>query len=319
MKRLNFRFADILFFDSYFCFITKIASNNSPNESEYRQELYDISNCFHYNDIEHFINEIRHSLSSNCGYSISKRELDLLKSSVLNTCEQNRNEFPDEINQIITGFKCWQEHYIVASLSKNDEMVKLLSHSPIEKIYLSILERQDIPSEAITTIFHRLNATKCNELVWRHTSYFSGDNFSRKDVAIISAIFSHPDPALCYPFCFLLSRKSLPNNIKLMMLLNSISYTRYDALRHYLTPSYNNAALPQYILELLFSKYCTTTDADYSECRMTRHCFSNNKLVFLHPSIQSRLFSTFKNNLDILPSYKELLTEYYYSDILSLT
>ena len=319
MKRLNFRFADILFFDSYFCFITKIASNNSYNESEYRQKLYDISNCFHYNDIEHFINDIRHSLSSNCGYSISKRELDLLKSSVLNTCEQNRIEFPDEINQIVTGFKDWKEHYIVASLSKNDEMVKLFAHSNIEKIYLSILERQDIPSEAITTIFHRLDATKCNELVWRHTHYFSGDNFSKKDVAIISAIFSHPDPALCYPFCFLLSRKSLPSNIKLMMLLNSISYTRYDALRHYLTPSYNNAPLPQYILELLFAKYCTTTDADYSECRMTRHCFSNNNLVFLHPSIRSRLFSTFKNNLDMLPSYKELLTAYRHSDIFSLT
>lgn len=319
MKRLNFRFADILFFDSYFCFITKIASNNSHNESEYRQKLYDISNCFHYNDIEHFISNIHYSLSSNCGYSISKRELDLLKSSVLNTCEQNRIEFPDEINQIVTGFKDWKEHYIVASLSKNDEMVKLFAHSNIEKIFLSILERQDIPSEAITTIFHRLDATKCNELVWRHTHYFSGDNFSKKDVAIISAIFSHPDPALCYPFCFLLSRKSLPSNIKLMMLLNSISYTRYDALRHYLTPSYNNAPLPQYILELLFAKYCTTTDADYSECRMTRHCFSNNKLVFLHPSIQSRLSSTFKNNLDMLPSYKELLTEYHHSDILSLT
>lgn len=319
MKRLNFRFADILFFDSYFCFITKIASNNSHNESEYRQKLYDISNCFHYNDIEHFISNIHYSLSSNCGYSISKRELDLLKSSVLNTCEQNRIEFPDEINQIVTGFKDWKEHYIVASLSKNDEMVKLFAYSNIEKIFLSILERQDIPSEAITTIFHRLGATKCNELVWRHTHYFSGDNFSKKDVAIISAIFSHPDPALCYPFCFLLSRKSLPSNIKLMMLLNSISYTRYDALRHYLTPSYNNAPLPQYILELLFAKYCTTTDADYSECRMTRHCFSNNKLVFLHPSIQSRLFSTFKNNLDMLPSYKELLTAYRHSDIFSLT
>ena len=82
MKRLNFRFADILFFDSYFCFITKIASNNSPNESEYRQKLYDISNCFHYDAIDNFINEIRYTLSSNCGYSISKREVDLLKSSI---------------------------------------------------------------------------------------------------------------------------------------------------------------------------------------------------------------------------------------------
>lgn len=320
MKRLNFKFADILFFDSYFCFITKIASNNSPNDlSEYRRKQYKISNCFHYDDIDGFINEIRYSLSSNCGYSISKRELNLLKSSVLNTCKQNQIGFPDEVNQNITGLKNWKEQYIIACLSKNNEMLKLLSHSPIEKIYLSILDRQDIPNEAIATIFHRLDAQECCELACSYINDFKTDDFSAKEVAIISALFSHPDSVTCLKFAFLAAFKSIPDNIKLMLLLNPIARIRYNSLSFLHFQNNNSDGYPQYILEFLFAKHFSVFNINDPEDAAFGYRFTNNISIFLQPFIQSRLSATFKNNLEMLPSYKELLVKYYNSDILSLT
>lgn len=196
-------------------------------------------------------------------------------------------------------------------------MLKLLAHSPIEKIYLSILDRQDIPNEVIATIFHRLDAQECRKLVYRYIINLERDNFNAKEVAIISSIFSHPDPEVCRQFTFFTSRKSIPNKIKLMLLLNPIARIRYNSLRclHFQN---NSDGFPQYILELLFAKHFSVFDINDPEDEAFGYLFANIS-IFLQPFIQSRLSATFKNNLELLPSYKELLTKYYNSDILSLT
>lgn len=320
MKRLNFRFADILFFDSYFCFIAK----TSPSEDisiydDKCRQLYRTSSCFHYNEIDHFIDQLRYFLFTDRRYSMSEREQNLVKSTVLNTCEQNRNEFPDEINQIITGFKDWKEHYIVASVSKNNEMLKLLALSSTEPVFYTILDRNDISREVVATIFYQCDAKKCLELAFQYIENLDRKNgdFTAKDISIIYALLSHPNPVVAQPFSFLAGEQGIPNNIKLLALLNPISHIRIEAMKRF--RSSNDKPIPQYILELLFAKNITIFDTINPEYLVFNRFFNHNQSTHLPIALRSRLYTVFTDDdHNRLPSYTKLLTEYQKTDMLSL-
>lgn len=103
-----------------------------------------------------------------------------------------------------------------------------------------------------------------------------------------------------------------------MLLLNPIARIRYNSLS-FLHFQNNSEGYPQYVLELLFAKHFSVFDINDPEDATFGYRFTNNISIFLQPFIQVRLSATFKNNLEMLPSYKELLIKYYNSNILSLT